>query len=122
MCDITESQRRADQQRGDGERVPAAFEDGEVQRREGDQGGHVSYKHKDHDSCIPSNTRGTITATTAAARVTTTRMSEGSKLFVYGINEKSPPEAIAEFARFGEVTNLFSPRGRKVLEILQTPE
>ena len=41
-------------------------------------------------------------------------MSDRSKLFVYGIDEHSPrAEAIAEFAQFGEVTNLFSPRGRK---------
>ena len=43
-----------------------------------------------------------------------------SQLFVYGIDEHSPRQAIAElFARWGgEVTELYSPRGRKVILII----
>ena len=36
-----------------------------------------------------------------------------SELFVYGIDENSPREAIAEFEQFGQVTELYSPRARK---------
>ena len=36
-----------------------------------------------------------------------------SELFVYGIDENSQREAIAEFEQFGQVTELYSPRGRK---------
>ena len=42
------------------------------------------------------------------------RLTMSVTLFVFGIDENSPREAIDEFTRVGEVTELYSPRGREV--------